>query len=75
MNQRGDETWILLHGSGRLPGYAVPFTNTMGLLNFNKPVLEDKEVQGTFIYPDWVTCVTVSEPFKQRLLQTDRVIY
>merc|ERR1712227_817162 len=56
--KRGDETWILLHGSGRLPGYAVPFTNTMGLLNFNKPVLEDKEVQGTFIYPDWVTCVT-----------------
>ena len=54
-----DETWILLRGSGGQPGYGTVGINTMGLLNFNQPVLEDREVQGTYVYPDWVTCVKV----------------
>jgi len=68
--ERRDETWILLKGSGRTAGYAVPFTNTMGLLNFNQPVLEDREVQGTYVYPDWVTCVTGT--WKNYILQRGR---
>ena len=60
LNQRKDETWILLEGSGGPRGYGSSVgRNAMGLLNFNQPVLEDREVQGTYIYPDWVTCVKV----------------
>ena len=60
LNQRKDETWILLEGSGGPRGYGSTVgRNAMGLLNFNQPVLEDREVQGTYIYPDWVTCVKV----------------
>ena len=52
-----DETWILLEGPR---GYGSNVgSNAMGLLNFNQPVLENREVQGTYIYPDWVTCVKV----------------
>ena len=52
-----DETWILLEGPR---GYGSNVgSNAMGLLNFNQPVMEDREVQGTYIYPDWVTCVKV----------------
>ena len=54
MNQSDDETWILLKSSVR------SFSTALGLLHFPQPVSEDSEVQGTFLYPDWVTCVTVS---------------
>ena len=63
-----DETWILLRGSGRQPDYGTVGINTMGLLNFNQPVLEDREVQGTYIYPDWVTCVKVRRLYDWRLV-------
>ena len=63
-----DETWILLRGSGGQPGYGTVGINTMGLLNFNQPVLEDREVQGTYIYPDWVTCVKVRRLYDWRLV-------
>ena len=55
-----DETWILLKGSSGPRGYgSIDGRNAMGLLYFNQQVLEDREVQGTYIYPDWVTCVKV----------------
>ena len=57
-----DETWILLKGFSSIVG-----SNAMGLLNFNQPVLEDREVQGTYIYPDWVTCVKVRKLVNLRL--------
>ena len=59
-----EETWILLQGSGGQPGYGYAGRNTMGMLNFNQPVLEDREVQGTYVYPDWVTCVKVRKLYK-----------
>ena len=54
INQIDEETWILLKSSVR------GFSTTLGLLHFPKQVSEDSEAQGTFLYPDWVTCVTVS---------------
>ena len=59
-NQSGNQTWILLKGCGGLPDSMLEFSNVMGLLHFTEPVLMNAEVQGTFIYPDWVTCVEVS---------------
>ena len=58
-----DETWILLKGSSSIVG-----SNAMGLLSFNQPVLEDREVQGTYIYPDWVTCIRVRKIVKLKML-------
>ena len=60
--QRMDETWTLLKGFSSIGG-----SNAMGLLNFNQPVLEDREVQGTYVYPDWVTCVKVRKLINLRL--------
>ena len=57
-----DETWTLLKGFSSIGG-----SNAMGLLNFNQPVLEDREVQGTYVYPDWVTCVKVRKFINLRL--------
>ena len=54
MNQTDDETWILLKSS------VGTFHTALGLLHFPRQVREESEVQGTFLYPDWVTCVTVS---------------
>ena len=58
-----DETWILLKGSSSIVG-----SNAMGLLSFHQPVLEDREVQGTYIYPDWVTCIRVRKIVKLKML-------
>ena len=32
---------------------------SQGLFHFPGPVLEEAEVWGTYIYPDWLTCVSV----------------
>ena len=72
VNQRMDETWMLLQGSGGPAGYStLQISYDMGLLNFNQPVLEDTEVQGTYIYPDWVTCVKVCHCV--RLAETETI--
>ena len=59
-SKNDNETWILLKGRGGLPGSSVPFDNAMGLLHFSEPLTKNADIQGTFIYPDWVTCVKVS---------------
>ena len=67
-NQSDAETWILLKSSVR------GFSTTLGLLHFPQPVSEDSKAQGTFLYPDWVTCVTVSSGDYVHTLYTKSII-
>ena len=68
INQIDEETWILLKSSVR------GFSTTLGLLHFPQQVSEDSEAQGTFLYPDWVTCLTVSSGDKVQTLLITSII-
>ena len=57
----GQQTLVLVSGFtlDNIPGVRG-VRGSQGLFHFPGPVLEEAEVWGTYIYPDWLTCVSVS---------------